>query len=41
MYVGGYSSIQISEILNAEKVPAPYVRKLNEYKKNREAKDWR
>ncbi|MFK2342497.1 recombinase family protein [Bacteroides fragilis] len=38
MYVGGYSSIQISEILNAEKVPAPYVRKLNEYKKNREAK---
>ena len=22
MYVGGYSSIQISEILNAEKVPA-------------------
>lgn len=39
MYVGGYSSIQIAEILNAEKVPAPYVRKLNEYKKNREAKD--
>ena len=38
MYVGGYSSIQISEILNAEKVPAPYIRKLNEYKKNREAK---
>lgn len=38
MYVGGYSSIQISEILNSEKVPCPYVRKLNEFKKNREAK---
>ena len=38
MYANGRSSIQICEILNAENIPAPYVKRLNQFRKNRMAK---
>lgn len=37
-YADGISSIQICEILNMEKIPTPYIRKIEEWKQNRKRK---